>query len=79
MASAAFGRDETWAIDQVDRCVDALASDRYATHVATDDRRPDEVVQLIAADAGLELHRPRLSPTRDLLYRLEISLRHIRL
>jgi hypothetical protein len=75
----ALGRDETWAMQQIDRCVNALAAERYATHVPTDDRTPDEVVELIAADAGLELTRPRLSPPREKLRRLEIGIRHIRL
>jgi hypothetical protein len=75
----AFGRDETWAMRQIDRCVTTLAAGRYATHVATDHRTPDEVVELIAEDAGLRLTRPRLSPAREKLRRLEIGMRHIRL
>jgi hypothetical protein len=75
----ALGRDETWAMRQIDRCVNALAAERYATHVPTDRRTPDEVVELIAADAGFELTRPRLSPPREKLRRLEIAIRHIRL
>jgi hypothetical protein len=75
----ALGRDETWAMAQIDRCVNALAGERYATHVPTDHLTPDEVVELIAADAGLELTRLRLSPPREKLRRLEIAIRHIRL
>jgi hypothetical protein len=75
----ALGRDETWAMAQIDRCVNALAGERYATHVPTDHLTPDEVVELIAADAGLELTRLRLSPPREKLRRLEIAIRRIRL
>lgn len=75
----ALGRDETWAIQQIERCVKALAADRYATHVATDDQTPDEVVEFIARDAGLELVQPRLSRVRERLRRLEVGIRHIRL
>jgi predicted kinase len=75
----ALGRDETWAMAQIDRCVNALAGERYATHVPTDHLTPDEVVELIAADAGLELTRPRLSPSREKLRRLAIAIRQIRL
>lgn len=75
----ALGREETWAMAQIDRCVNALAAERYATHVRTDDRSPGEVVELIAADAELELIRLRLSPAREQLRRLEIGVRHIRL
>jgi len=74
-----LGRDETWAMQQLDRCVNALAAERYATHVPTDDRTPDEVVELIAADAGLDLIRVRLSLAGQQLRRLEIGLRHARL
>jgi predicted kinase len=73
-----LGRDETWATQQIDRCVTALANARYATHVATDDRTPDQVVEFIAADTGLELIWPRLSPARERLYRTQVGLRHIR-
>ena len=74
----ALGREETWAMRQIDRCVTVLAAERYATHVPTDDRTPDDVVELIAADAGLELTRPRLSPPREKLRRLKVGIRHIR-
>jgi hypothetical protein len=73
-----LGRDETWATRQIDRCVSALTDERYATHVGTDDRTLDEVVEEIARDAGLTLTRPRLSPTRSQLRRLAVAGRHIR-
>ncbi len=73
-----LGRDETWAIQQIERCVTALADARYATHVRTDDRTPDEVVEFVAGDFALELIRPRLSPARERLYRIEIGTHHIR-
>jgi|SRR5579863_903096 len=75
----ALRRDETWAIEQIDRCVNALSGERYATHVPTDHRSPDDVVEMIAADAGLELIRPRLPVAREQLHRLEVGVRHIRL
>jgi hypothetical protein len=75
----ALGREETWATQNIDRCVTALADDRYARQVPTDDRTPAEVVELIAADAQVRLIRPRLSPPREWLFRLEIGARHIRL
>jgi hypothetical protein len=75
----ALGRDETWARQQIERCVRALSAPRYATHVPTDHMTRNEVVELIAADAGLELKRPRLSAAREQLHRFEIGVRHIRL
>ena len=71
-------RRETWAVQQIPRCVAALAQDRYATHVATDERTTDEVVEWIAGDAGLTLARPRLSPARFQLRRLRVGLQHLR-
>lgn len=73
------GRGDTWAIGQIDRCVAALAGERYATHVPTDGRTVDEVVEAIAADAGLPLVRPRLSPLRYQARRVNVAVRHIRL
>ncbi len=69
---------ETWAIEQIPRCVAALAQDRYATHVGTDHRTTDEVVEWIADDAGLELASPRLAPWRYQLRRFRVGVQHIR-
>jgi hypothetical protein len=79
IGSRVFGGDETWAMRQIDRCVAALTSSRYATHVPTDQRSLDEVAESIAADAGLTLAAPRLSPLRAQIRRLEVATRHIRL
>jgi hypothetical protein len=74
-----LGREETWAIQQIERCVATLAADRYASHVPTDDATIDEVVESIAHDADLTLTAPRLSPPRYPLRRLAVGVRHIRL
>lgn len=74
-----LGRDETWAIAQIDRCVTALADPHYATHVPTDDVSLDQVVEFIACDAGLTLTVPRLSPARYQIRRVAVGVRHIRL
>lgn len=74
-----LGREETWAIQQIERCVATLAADRYASHVPTDDVMIDEVVESIAQDADLTLTAPRLSPARYQLRRLAVGVRHIRL
>ncbi len=71
-------RDETWAIQQIDRCVPAFEHERFAVHVPTDEQTPDEVVEFIAADAGLTLTGRRLSPARERLRRIEVGIRHIR-
>lgn len=74
----AVGRPETWAIDQIPRCVPALATERFATHVPTDERTVDEVVEDIAGRAGLSLGPPRLPAGRRQLRRLAVGVRHIR-
>jgi AAA domain len=71
-------RRETWAMRQIPRCVAALSQDRYAVHVETDYRTPDEVVEWIADDAGLNLTKPRFTPWRYQLRRLNVGVRHIR-
>ncbi|CAJ1580258.1 AAA family ATPase [[Mycobacterium] wendilense] len=71
------GRDESWALAQIDRCVAALAADRFATHVDTDDRGLDDVVEFIAERAGLELEAPRLSTLRYQARRVAVAVRHI--
>jgi hypothetical protein len=74
-----LGGDETWALRQVERCVAALADDRYAAHVSTDERSVDQVVETIATDAGLTLTRSRLPPARSRLSHLTVAVRHLRL
>jgi hypothetical protein len=79
MLARLAGRDETWALQQIDRCVDALDGERYASQIATDERPIDEVVETIALDAGLTLTRPRLSAAGYQARRLMVGMRHIRL
>jgi hypothetical protein len=74
----ATGREECWAMQQIERCVTALAGDRFAAHVATDDRTVDEVVEDIAAHAGLTLEHPRLGTASYQLRRAAVGIRHIR-
>ena len=71
-------RRETWAMQQIPRCVAALADKRYARHVQTDGRATDAVVEWIANDAGLVLTGPRLSPWRYQLRRLQVGIAHVR-
>lgn len=75
----AVGREDTWAMQQIDRCVAALRSERFAEHVATDDRAVDDVVEDIAARAGLHLSGARLNRVRHQVRRAAVGLRHIRL
>lgn len=72
------GHDETWAMQQIERCSTALTDNRFGVQVATDDRSVDEVVEEIAVLAGLTLARPRLSPIRYQLRRARVGVAHIR-
>jgi len=63
----------------VDRCVRALESERFATHVDTERRSIDEVVEEIAARAGLALVRPRGGRVASALRRAGVHLRHLRI
>lgn len=79
LAARLIGRDERWAIAQIDRCVTALRGDRYATHIQTDELALDDVVEWIAAEANLTLERPRLPSAQRQLRQLVVGLRHIRI
>src|SRR5690606_19583428 len=70
---------DAWPLAQVDGCVRALASERYATHVDADARSIDAVVEEIAARAGLPLVRPRDGRLASRLRRLGVTLRHVRI
>lgn len=75
----AAGRDETWAMQQISRCVTALATERFTEHVDTDDRTVDDVVEHIAARLDLHLTYDRLSPVRYQVRRAAIGIRHLRI
>ena len=76
--SSLRGFEDTWALSNIDRCVTALGSERYATHVPTDELSTDEVVEWIAHDADLSLTKERMRPARYQLRRLAVGIRHIR-
>lgn len=74
-----LGRDETWGLQQLDRCLAALTRDEFGVHVDNTSRSLDEVVEWIAADLGVTLQRPRLSPLRHQTRRIAVAAGHIRL
>lgn len=73
------GREETWAMAQIDRCVTALGDQRFAEHIDTDGVRLDEVVEAVAARIGVPLRRRRLDPIRFQAHRISIGVRHLRI
>lgn len=76
----ALARDpnETRAVQQIDRCVAALSTDRFARHIDTDHRTIDEVVETIARDNNLPLTHGRLGALRYQLRRARVGLQHMR-
>lgn len=75
----AVGRDETWAMQQIDRCVSALVADRFAEHVDTDTRTVDDIVEYLAERLDLPLEHRRLHPVRYRMRRAAVGIRHIRI
>lgn len=69
---------EHWAVGQIDRCVDALAAPGFAEPIPTDGRSLDEVVEAVAAAAGIALVRPPFGPVRAQARRLAVGIRHLR-
>ena len=72
-----FIGDETFALDNVDRCVNAFDSHIKDVKIHTDNMSVDDVVEKIADMAGLELSRGRLTKLREFCSRAS-SLFHRR-
>lgn len=79
LSARTLGFADSWALEQIPRCVSALATDRFATHLDTNDRSLDEVVEAIAADLGLPLAHGRLGTVGSWRRRIEVTIRNIRL
>ncbi len=73
-----LGREETWAMAQIDRCAAALSTPRFAHQIPTDDIGVDEVVEKIAKHVGIELTAPRMRPARYQLRRARVGFEHVR-
>lgn len=74
----ALGLRRSWAHAQIDRCVKALEHPAFAEHVDTDGRSIDDVVEHVAASAGLPLVRGRQPAAARHATRLLVTLRHTR-
>lgn len=72
-------RRESFAVGQLDRCLDALRRPEFAIHVWTDERTIPEVAEHIAASVGLPLTPNTDGAVRAWLRRGLIGVRHIRL
>ncbi|MBL1075214.1 ATP-binding protein [Nocardia sp. 2] len=71
-------RHDSWALAQVDRCLDALADPRFAEHIHTDHIDITDVADRIAASAGLTLEPDTDGPIRTRLRRALVGVKHMR-
>ncbi|WP_100422604.1 AAA family ATPase [Sediminihabitans luteus] len=71
-------RREAWALEQLDRGLDALSAPVFAEHVVTDDRTVPEVADEIARLWGLALRPSTDGRLVGGLRRVVTSVRHIR-
>ncbi|GAB3432207.1 AAA family ATPase [Actinophytocola sediminis] len=72
-------RRESFAVSNLDRCLERLRGQEFAEHVWTDDRPVAEVAEWIADAAGLRLAPNTDGALRGRLRRAAVGLRHIRL
>jgi len=68
----------SWAAQQIDRCIQGLAQDCFQHHLETDQMSIEEVVGKIAAMANIPLQPDRRGKLRKLLDRYGTQIRHIR-
>ncbi|GAB0106454.1 hypothetical protein JMUB6875_54390 [Nocardia sp. JMUB6875] len=72
-------RHESFAVERVDQCLNALAHPDFAEHIRTDEIPVREVADRIAAACGLHLTPNTDGRLRTQLRRVSVGLRHIRL
>jgi hypothetical protein len=72
-------RRETFAVANLDRCLDALRAPEFAEHVWTVEHTVAQVAEHIAAASGLELAPDTDGPWRGRLRRAVVGFRHLRL
>ncbi|MGV9409204.1 AAA family ATPase [Nocardia sp. NPDC003693] len=75
-----FGlRHESFAVAQVDRCLNSLRGSEFGEHIETDHIGIPEVADRIAASAGVTLTPNTDGPLRGRLRRALVGVRHIRI
>ncbi|NUR64592.1 MAG: ATP-binding protein [Streptomyces sp.] len=75
--NAGLGR-ETWAVQQLDHCLERLREPEFAEHLWTDDSTVPKTADRIAVLAGLRLRPNNEGALRTRLRQARIGLRHIR-
>ncbi|MFI5689403.1 AAA family ATPase [Streptomyces sp. NPDC051636] len=76
--NAGLGR-ETWAVSQLDHCLQRLRESEFAEHLWTDRSTVPKTADRIAVLAGLTLRPNREGVLRTRLRQVGVGLRHIRL
>jgi len=71
-------RGESWAKQQIDRCIDAFDTVITDTKIMTDDKSVDEIVEQIARLSNLTLTRNRRTFIKRWFDRCLTMLKHIR-
>ncbi len=69
---------ETWAKQQIERCVYAFDHSITEDKIVTDTLSIDDIVETVAYRAGLTLSTDRRTQFKKLLDRLGVSIRHMR-
>ncbi|WP_405733620.1 ATP-binding protein [Streptomyces sp. NBC_00028] len=75
--NAGLGR-ETWAVQQLDHCLERLREPEFAEHLWTDDSTVPKTADRIAVLAGLRLRPNNEGALRTRLRQARIGVRHIR-
>jgi hypothetical protein len=68
-----------WALEQVDRCLDALVRPEFAVHVDTERSTVSQVADLVANRCDLPIAPDTDGPLRGRLRRARVHLRSIRM
>ncbi|MFK4145533.1 AAA family ATPase [Streptomyces sp. NPDC004065] len=76
--NSSLGR-ETWAVRQLDHCLERLREPEFAEHLWTDHSTVPKTADRIAVLAGLTLRPDTSGPLRTRLRQAKIGIRHIRL
>ncbi len=71
-------RRESFAVSKIDLCLQRLSAPDYAEHIWTDDLTIKQVVERIAASAGVTLEPDTDSAPRAYARRLLVGAKHMR-
>ncbi|MFF4259468.1 AAA family ATPase [Streptomyces sp. NPDC001663] len=75
--NAGLGR-ETWAVQQLDHCLERLQEPEFAEHLWTDHSTVPKTADRIAVLAGLQLRPNNEGALRTRLRQVRVGIRHIR-